>query len=145
MMALDIAIIIFIIMEVANVVILYFAPDSKKGNGVAVFNNWFKAKEDEASGLFVKYMTNWVAGVKLIAILLLLVILFTGTEITKLLAVLAMIISISSYYFGLHPLITKLDARGEVSPPGYSKTLRRMITGFMFMFACAAIVYLFIR
>lgn len=37
---LDISIIIFIIMETANVCILYFAPDSRRGNGVAVFNHW---------------------------------------------------------------------------------------------------------
>lgn len=145
MTVLNIAIIVFIIMESANVFILYFAPDSKLGNGVAVFNNWFKAKEDESSELFAKYMTNWVAGVKLIFVVLLLVILFTGTELTKLFAVFAMILSIATYYFRLNPIIKKLDSMGEITPKGYSKTLFGMITGFMLMFSSAAVIYFFIR
>jgi len=35
MVILNIAITVFVIMETANIVILYFAPDSKLGNGVA--------------------------------------------------------------------------------------------------------------
>ncbi len=77
MILLNVAIAVFIILEAANVFILYFSPDSNFGNGVAVFNHWFKAKDDESSELFAKYMTNWVAEVKLILILVLLVILFT--------------------------------------------------------------------
>ena len=144
-MILNIAIIFFVLMETSNVLILYFAPDSKLGNGVAIFNPWFKAKEDESSELFAKYMANWVAGVKLIFIVLLLVILFTGSETTKLFAVFAMILSIATYYFRLNPIIKKLDRMGEITPKGYSKTLFMMITGFMLMFSIAAIVYFFVR
>lgn len=129
-------------METANVMILYFAPDSKLGNGVAVFNPWFKAKENEADELFAKYMTNWVAGVKLIFIVLLLVILFTASEITKIWAVVAMILSIASYYFRLNPIIKKLDEMGEITPKGYSKKLFLMITGFMLMFSVALLIHL---
>ncbi|MEG0546330.1 MAG: hypothetical protein RR552_03985 [Oscillospiraceae bacterium] len=145
MIVLNIAIILFVIMETANVLILYFAPNSKLGNGVAVFNPWFKAKDDEASELFAKYMANWVAGVKLIFIVLLLVILFVGNDITKLCAVFAMILSIATYYFRLNPIIKKLDAMGEITPKGYSKALFMMITGFMLMFSAAAVIYFFIR
>ena len=145
MIILNIAIIIFVIMETANVVILYFAPDSKLGNGVAVFNPWFKAKYDRSNELFAKYMTNWVAGTKLIFIVLLLVILFTGTETTKLFAVFAMILSIATYYFRLHPIIKELDSMGEITPKGYSKALFFMITGFMVMFSLAIFIYFFIR
>ena len=139
---LDIAIITFVIMESSNVIILYFFPDSKLGNGVAVFNGWFRAKEDEANELFAKYMTNWVAGVKLIFIVLLLVILFTGSNLTKLLAVFVMILSIATYYFRLNPIIKKLDSIDEITPKGYSKTLFWMITGFMSMFSLAALFYI---
>lgn len=138
---LNIAIAIFVLMESANVIILYFFPDSKKGNGVAVFNPWFQAKEDEKSKLFAQYMANWVAGTKLIFIVLLLVILFWGNEITKVAAVAVMILSIASYFFRLHPIITKLDAMGEISPKGYSKTLLLMIIAFMTMFALALVAY----
>lgn len=41
---LSVAIIVFCIMELRNVLILYFMPDSRLGNGVAVFDNWFDAK-----------------------------------------------------------------------------------------------------
>ena len=139
---LDIAIITFVIMESSNVIILYFFPDSKLGNGVAVFNEWFRAKENEANELFAKYMTNWVAGVKLIFIVLLLVILFTGSNLTKLLAVFVMILSIATYYFRLNPIIKKLDSIDEITPKGYSKTLFWMITGFMSMFSLAALFYI---
>jgi len=141
MIILNIAIVIFVIMETANILILYFAPDSKLGNGVAVFNVWFKAKEDKQNELFAKYMTNWVAGTKLIFIVLLLVILFVGNEKTKLFGVFAMILSIATFYFKLNPIIKELDKMGEITPKGYSKTLFFMITGFMSMFIAAIIIY----
>ena len=145
MLVLDIAIIAFVVLESANVLILYFAPNSRLGNGVAVFNGWFKSKEDESSELFARYMANWVAGTKLIFIVLLLVILFTAGETTKLFAVLAMILSIGTYYFRLNTIIKKLDAMGEITPKGYSKTLFMMITGFMLMFSFAVVLYFFVR
>jgi hypothetical protein len=144
MTILDIAIIIFIVMETANVVILYFAPDSKFGNGVAIFNQWNKSKEDENSHLFSRYMAFWVAGTKLIFIVLLLVILLAGNQPIKLYAVLAMILSIATYFWKLHPIIKKLDMRGEITPKGYSRTLSYMIMGFLMMFSAALIIYLVI-
>lgn len=141
MLILNISIIVFIIMESLNILILYFAPDSPLGNGVAVFNGWHKSKDDEAMHLFAKYMANWVAGAKLIFIVLLIVILFTGSELTKLFSVFAMILSIASYFFRLHPIIKKLDCMGEITPKGYSKALFGMIAGFIVMFSGAAIAY----
>lgn len=138
-MILDIAIIAFVILETSNVIILYFAPDSRLGNGVAVFNPWFKARESEPMGLFARYLVNWVAGTKLIFIALLVAILLTAGEVTKIAAVFAMIASIATYYVGLHPIIKKLDAMGEITPAGYSKTLLGMISGFQIMFTIAAI------
>ena len=139
---LDIAIIVFVIMEAANVIILYFFSDSRLGNGVAVFNTWFNAKNQKDMELFAKYMTNWVAGTKLIFIVLLIVTLFTGSEFTKLLTVLVMILSIGTYYFRLNPIIKKLDDMNEITPKGYSKTLFLMITGFIIMFSLAIVAYI---
>lgn len=139
---LDIAITLFIILESANVYILYFAPSSKYGNGVAVFNEWEKSKQDVNTHLFSKYMINWVAGTKLIFIVLLLVILLTGGETTKLYAVFAMILSIATYFWKLHPIIKELDDNDEITPKGYSKVLGYMIAGFLIMFSVALIVYL---
>ncbi len=141
MTILDIAIIIFILMESGNVFILYFAPDSKLGNGVAIFNQYHKSKDSENQSLFIQYMVNWVAGVKLIFIVLLLVILFFGNEITKLLSVFVMILSIATYYWRLHPIIKKLDSHKELSPIGYSKTLFKMISGILAMFIGAILLY----
>ncbi|MBN2797386.1 MAG: hypothetical protein JXR88_18390 [Clostridia bacterium] len=102
---LDLSIILFVLLETSNVLILYFKPDSRKGNGVAVFNFWHDSKENENAHLFAQYMTNWVAGTKLIFIVLLLVILFTAGPTTKLMAVIVMVLSIGTYYFRLHKLL----------------------------------------
>lgn len=136
---LSIAIVLFIILESLNVLILYFKPDFHYGNGVAVFNAWETSKRDPAEHLFAKYMTYWVAGTKLIFIVLLLVILLTGTEVTKLYAVMAMIVSIATYFWKLHPIIKQLDAMDKITPKGYSKTLGRMIAGFMSLFIFALV------
>ena len=123
-------------MESANVAILYFWPGSQLGNGVGVFNA-FHNSESEEQRLFTFYLINWVAGVKLIFIFLLAVILVIGTEQVKLWAVVAMILSIATYFWRLHPTIKKLDAMGCITPKGYSKALGWMITGFMLMFTTA--------
>lgn len=139
---LPISIIIFCIMEMGNVLILYFATDSKLGNGVAVFDSWHDSKKDDAMNLFSHYMAYWVAGVKLIFILLLLVVLFTGSELIKIWSVVVMILSIATYFWKLHPIIKKLDSMGKISPKGYSKTLGIIIRGFLIMFLSALIIYL---
>lgn len=138
---LSIAILIFIIMESANVAILYFWPGSRLGNGVGVFNA-FHNSENEEQRLFASYLVNWVAGVKLIFIFLLAVILVTGTETVRVGAVVAMILSIATYFWRLHPTIKKLDAMGCITPKGYSKALGWMIAGFMVMFTLALILHI---
>jgi glucan phosphoethanolaminetransferase (alkaline phosphatase superfamily) len=140
---LSIAIILFCIMEFSNVLILYFKPTSKLGNGVGVFNAIKDVKKDESLDLFTHYMIYWVAGVKLIFILLLLVILITGTELTRLYAVIAMIISILTYFWKLHPIIKRLDNMSKITPKGYSKTLGLMISAFLVIFSIALVIYLF--
>lgn len=139
---LDLSIIIFICLETANVCILYFAPDSKKGNGVAVFDQWETSKDNESTHLFARYMTYWVAGTKLIFILLLLVIMLTANEWTKICTLVVMILSIASYFWRLHPIIKLLDQKGEITPKGYSKTLGFMIATFMILFTLALVFHL---
>lgn len=140
---LSIAIIVFIIMESANVAILYFWPGSRLGNGVAVFNAYFSPGSEEPR-LFTSYLVNWVAGVKLIFIFLLAVILIIGTEQVRMWAVVAMILSIATYFWRLHPTIKKLDAMGCITPRGYSKALGWMITGFLIMFTLALIGHILV-
>lgn len=135
------AILTFVLMESSNVFILYFCPEFQYGNGVYVFEHWEKSKKQEEVHLFARYMANWVAGVKLIFIVLLVVILFMGNAATKIGACAVMVLSIATYYWRLHPIMKKLDELGEIKPKGYSKTLWCMITGFMLLFSSALIVH----
>ena len=137
---LSIAIILFIILETSNVVILYFKPGSKLGNGVAAFNGWEESKKDPAMHEFIKYLVYWVAGTKLIFIVLLVVILLTGSPATKLLSVVALILSILSFYWKLYPIIRKLDKGGNINPQGYSKPLGLMIASFIIVFLLTLIL-----
>jgi len=54
--------------------------DSRMFNSIGVFNAWEKSKADPEMHNFVKYLTNWVAGTKLIFIALLLVGFVYGAE-----------------------------------------------------------------
>ena len=113
MTVLSIAIIIFIVLETLNVMTLYFNPGSQLGNGVGVFNAWEESKADPELHQFIEYLVFWVAGTKLIFIALLLVILFSTTESTKLLTVVALIASISSFFWRLFPIVKSLDKAGR--------------------------------
>lgn len=137
MTALSIAIVVFIVLESLNVLTLYFNPGSQLGNGLGVFDAWERAQADPEMKLFVQYLVNWVAGTKLIFIALLWVILLAAPASTQLLTVVAMIGSISSFFWRLYPIIRTLDRDDHISPHGYSRILAMMITGFMGLFAAA--------
>lgn len=134
---LNIAIILFMLLESANVLTLYFRPGARISNGVGVFNGWEESKTNPELHDFIRYLVFWVAGTKLIFIALLAVILFTGGETTKLLTVVALIASILSFFWRLFPIIQGLDKTGQITPAGYSKTLGYMITAFIGVFAVA--------
>lgn len=134
---------IFIFLELSNVIILYFKPDSRRGNGIAAFNAWEKSKEDEEVHSLIRYLVNWVAGTKLIFIGLLIIIIYTGSWTTQLLAVVVLIISIPTYFWRLHPIIKQMDSKNQISPKGYSKTLGAMIGIFVFVFIVALLIALF--
>ncbi len=135
---------LFIILEGANVVLLYFFPQSRKGNGVGVFDAYEKSKEIPEVHDLVKYLVNWIAGSKLIFIALLTVIAITGDEQTQSFSVIALIISTSTFYWRLYPLIKSMDAQSQITPKGYSKTLAIMIATFMLVFITGVVVhYLF--
>ncbi|GAB6088768.1 hypothetical protein [Spirochaeta dissipatitropha] len=140
-MFLDFAIIIFVVLELSNVLVMYFKPDFRHGNSMAVFKEWEESQEDSSRQLFARYLVNWVANCKLIFIALLLVILFQGDETLKIYSVIATVVSIGIYFVTLHPIIKKLDAMGRISPVGYSRTLSRMISGFMLLFTFSLIMH----
>lgn len=145
MSILDGAIIFFVLMELTNVIVLYFKPQFPYANGIAVFDSYEESKKDEAMYLFTRYLKNWVANVKLIFIVLLLVIVAFGDETLKIASVIVLIASIFVYYISLHPLIKKLDNMGKISPKGYSKWLFLMITGFIAIFSVALLLHFILR
>jgi hypothetical protein len=131
----EIVIVVFIILETTNVLALYFAPGTKYANSVGVFNAWEKSKQDPEFHNFAKYMVNWVAGTKLIFLMLLVVILFTADEQTLTLTSLALAFSIASFFWRLFPLIRMMDRDGEIEPKNYSIALGWMIMAFILIFA----------
>ena len=127
----------FIVMELTNVLTLYFNPGSKQFNGIGVFNAWEKSKQDPEVHRLVQYLINWVAGVKLIFIMLLVVILLTtGPDIQRL-TLLALIVSVVSFFWRLFPLARKMDRDGQLSPKNYSTILGGMIFAFIVIFTVA--------
>jgi len=132
----------FILIEITNVLILYFHPASRRGNGMGVFKTYEKSKSDPEVHALVTYLVNWVAGTKLIFLLLLGIIVFTGDTATRALSAAALIISIATFYLRLYPAIKKMDAEGSIEPAGYSKTLGIMITGIILVLAAALTVFL---
>ncbi len=137
---LKIVIIGFLVLETTNVVTLYFFPGSKYANGVGIFNAWEKSKSDPEIHNFVKYLVNWVAGTKLIFILLLIVIIYAADAQTQTFTAIALVISIASFFWRLFPLIRKMDAEGQITPKNYSTVLGWMILVFILVFLVAIFI-----
>lgn len=144
MSILSIAIIIFIVVESFNVLTLYFKPGLKIGNGVGVFAAWERSKADPEMHQFIRYLVYWVAGAKMIFIFLLYVILLTTGEPTRMLTVAALIVSISSFFWRMFPIIRSMDKAGQLMASGYSKVLAGMIAALISMFV-VALVWALIR
>ncbi len=140
MIWIKIAITAFIILETGNIIMMYFLPDSKMGNGVGVFKAWEKSKTDPEIHNFAKYLVNWVAGTKVIFILLLIVFLVWGDDKTLPYVGVAMTLSIATFFWRLFPILKDMDQEGQIDPKGYSKTLRWMILGMILVFSTATIL-----
>jgi Mn2+/Fe2+ NRAMP family transporter len=123
------------------VVALYFFPGSKYANSVGVFKAWEKSKGDPEIHNFVKYLVNWVAGTKLIFILLLIVILYTAGEQTLIFSNVALIIAIASFFWRLFPMIRRMDRDDQIDPKNYSAVLGWMILAFILVFLTATIIF----
>jgi len=133
---------LFILLELSNVLMLYFTPGTKRGNGMGVFKAWEKSKQDSEIHELVRYLVYWVAGTKLIFITLIIVILIFGDWLTQLFATIALVLSIVSFYWKLYPIIKRMDNNDQIDPKGYSKTLGIMIGTFVLVFLAAIVVYL---
>lgn len=137
---LQLVIIAFLILETTNVIALYFFPDSKYANSVGVFSTWEQSKQDPEVHNLLKYLVNWVAGTKIIFIMLLIVILLIADEQELIYVGMVMIFSIGTYFWRLNPLIRKMDSEGQVEPKKYSVILRWMIAAMIGTFLVAVIV-----
>jgi hypothetical protein len=140
MTIIKIVFLIFILLESSNVLALYFAPGSKNANAVGVFTAWEKSKQYPEIHDFVKYLVYWVAGTKLIFLLLLAVIIIFADINTQLMSLIALIIATLSFYWRLFPLIKKMDQNRQVEPKNYSIVLGIMIFVFITVFAIAVII-----
>lgn len=128
----------FILLEFSNVMALYFAPGSKYANAVGVFTAWEASKQYPEIHEFVRYLVYWVAGAKLIFLLLLAVIVLYGDEQLQRMSLLALAIATSSFYWRLFPLIRKMDKAGQIEPKNYSTVLGAMILVFIVVFIVGA-------
>jgi hypothetical protein len=104
------------------------------------FKAWEKSKSDPEVHDMAKYLVNWVAGTKLIFILLLIIFLIRGDQQVLPIVGVAMVISITTFFWRLFPSIKELDARDQIEPKGYSKTLFWMIVGMVVLFAAATLL-----
>lgn len=143
MSVLTILIILFIILEGANVLLLYFFPQSRKGNGIGIFEAYEKSKEIPEVHALIKYLINWIAGSKLIFIGLLIVVVIKGDSEILLYSTGALLVSISTFFWRLYPSIKLMDEKNQISPKGYSKTLAIMIASFLFIFLFGLIYFSF--
>ncbi len=135
-----IVILIFILLESANVLTLYFFPESRYANSLSVFHAWEKSKADPEMHRFTRYMANWVAGTKLIFLFLLAVILWTGSEQTLRLTSAVMALTIATFFWRMFPLVRQMGRESELSPARYDRLLGWMIAAMIAAFVLAAVV-----
>ena len=139
---LSIVLIVFGILELSNVLMLYLTPETRRGNGMGVFKAYEKSKADPEVHAMVTYLIDWVAGTKLIFIVLLIGIIITVNSTTKVFTIIALIFLISTFFSRLYPAIKQMDKAGQITPRGYSRTLCIMILGFILIFTSALVIYL---
>ncbi|NMC52244.1 MAG: hypothetical protein GYA48_01215 [Chloroflexi bacterium] len=130
----------FIILETSNVLALYFAPGSKRANAVGVFSAWEQSRQYPEIHDLIQYLVNWVAGAKLMVLLLLGVIAMFGDLNLQRLSLLALAAATLSFYGRLFPLIRKMDRNGQVDPKNYSTVLGVMIFILIVVFLLAAMI-----
>ena len=140
MSLIQIVILCFLILEFSNILALYFAPHTRIANAVGVFAAWQKSKQDPEVHAFVKYLVYWVAGTKLIFILLLAVIVLFADPETQRMSLIALALATASFYWRMFPLIKKMDRQGQIEPRNYSTVLGVMIAVFIGVFILAVML-----
>lgn len=138
-MFVQIVIVVFILLELSNVLALYFAPGSRYANAVGVFTAWEKSKRYPEIHEFVQYLVNWVAGTKLIFLsLLAIIVLYADAELQRL-SLWVLALTTASFYWRLFPLMRNIGRNGQIEPKNYATVLGVMILVFIVAFVGAAI------
>lgn len=128
------------LLELSNVLALYLAPGSKYANAVGVFTAWEESKQIPEIHDFVRYLVYWVAGAKLMFLLLLTAIIIFSDLDTQRTSLLALAVATASFFWRLFPLIRKMDRNGQIEPKNYSIILGIMIFIFITFFLIASAV-----
>jgi hypothetical protein len=140
MITLTVITVAFLCLESANVAALYLRPGSDKFNALGVFKAWEASKADPEVHDLVRYLAYWVAGTKLIFILLLGSVLIFGDDRMRVIAVAALVLAILSFFWRLGPLARQIDSRSQMNPAGYSRLLTGMIVIFLIALAIGVVV-----
>lgn len=138
-----VVIIAFLLLEISNIFVLFFTPNSRQVHGMGMFPAWEKSKSDPDVHNLMRYLTIWVAGSKLILVALLIVLLIWGNQQLITLAGFALVISMSPFYFGLFPAIKKIDENNQVEPKDFSMRLGFTITILILALLIGSIMAIF--
>jgi hypothetical protein len=133
----------FLLLEISNVIVLFFIPDSKQVHGMGMFPAWEKSKCHPDVHNMMRYLTIWVAGSKLILVALLIVMLIWGNQQLIILAGFALVTSMLPFYFGLFPAMKKIDENDQVVPKGFSMRLGFTITVLILALLIGSILAIF--
>lgn len=130
----------FILLEISNVVALYFFPGSKKANALGVFSAWEKSKQYPEIHDLVRYLVYWVAGAKLIFLVLLsFIVVFADLNLQRL-SLLALGLATFAFFWRMFPLVRKMDREGRIHPRNYSLVLGGMIVAMIVLFVAGAFI-----
>ncbi|MEJ2758803.1 MAG: hypothetical protein P8046_10020 [Anaerolineales bacterium] len=140
MTALQVTLLVFAGIEALSVLELYFMQDRCMFNGMALFSGWEISKEvPEVHGM-VCYLINWVAGMKLIVVgLLVILVLMAPTQILLLVGA-SLFVTVASFFWRMFPLVSKFDANGFIQPAGRAKTMGLMVAGLEVLLIGAVII-----
>ena len=130
----------FILLELSNVVVLYFFPGSKRANAIGVFSAWEKSKQYPEIHDLIRYLVYWVAGVKLIFLFLLgLIVAFADLNLQRW-SLVALGLATITFFWRMFPLAKKMDDEGRIQPKNYSLVLGGMILAMIVLFVAAALI-----
>lgn len=140
MSALQICLLVFAGIETLSVLELYFLQDRCMFNGAAMFSGWEISKEvPEVHGM-VRYLVNWVAGMKLIVVSLLVVLALTAPTLTLLYVGITLALTVGAFFWRMFPLAHKFDTYGFINPKGRAKTMGLMVAGLQVLLVGAALI-----